>query len=494
VSATSDVAEGRTARDGWVHADSATEEIPAIAELPLASNERGHKVVDAVEQKTVDGLLLDDLMTDGRLDMYDEVRRAGLFRVNLTKDGIVIQATGHIGLIAVNERVSVNVKPRVPVPNLQRILRVTEHRFVSLKPHVRGYAAHSESIPSLLNLLAESLLDSIDDVAAKGVYRAYIQKDGDTTFPRGHILMGKTLRRHVARDIHHRVAAAWFEPTVDIAPNRCLKYAVWHLGQRYASVAWPRKDPARGIMRRLNRAYHLFDGVRLERSRSFLDDPTVQQPGRLPSIRAYYRSALDLAVTIVRDRGIRFDVSGKDVVLASLLLNLADLFEKYALGILRSRLTTLPSVVVLDGNATERDGGGQKALFDPESPENTEATPDIVFRRAAPCAPEDRYPILIDVKYKPVSGLANRDDVNQAIAYGVSYRAPSVVLLHPRTDDKTPLGRRELGRVGGMTLYEYVFDLSADALEDEEDRFASSMGDLLVNGHDNWFSGTFGDA
>lgn len=121
----------------------------------------------------------------------------------------------------------------------------------------------------------------------------------------------------------------------------------------------------------------------MDTTRSFLSDPLVSDPQRLPAIRAYYERALRLASVIARGAGVAFGERGGEVELASLVVNLEDAFEAYLRFVLTSGLHDfLPVVQVLDGNDTESDGGG-KRLFDTVSQEDldpkSDATPDIVL-------------------------------------------------------------------------------------------------------------------
>lgn len=396
-----------------------------------------------VEEHEAIEIPLSDLMEGDRLHLYPEVTRKNYFRVYFKDDRLLFQAGGFVGLIPVNPRVAIFVRQRVPVRNLERLIAVAEHAPVSLAPHERSYAVHEESNPSLLDLLARAFLASLSVVEAEGLYREYEQTVEDTSFPRGRILMGQTVHRHAARGVSNRITASWFAQSIDTAPNRCLKYAIWYLAGRYNSVRLNRAG-AKSILYELNRVYHLFNGVELDRSRRFLDDSLVADPGRLPSIRAYYRNTINLASTIIRDQGVTFDGRGDDVLMASFLINMETVFESYLRVVLRRRLESLsPKVKVLDGNKSGSHGG-KKLLFD-EAPSEI-ATPDIVIGMTTRSATAPQYPLLIEVKYKKIRGAPERSDINQAISYATSYRAPHVVLAHPRVEGSKH-GLHILGRI-----------------------------------------------
>ena len=73
---------------------------------------------------------------------------------------------------------------------------------------------------------------------------------------------------------------------------------------------------------------------------------------------------------------------------------------------------------------------------------------------------------------------ADRNDVNQTVTYAASYNAPVAMIVHPH-QKKSKLGLNAVGRVGGITLFQYGFDLSADDLGQEEGTFVSAIRNLL---------------
>ncbi len=412
---------------------------------------------------------------------YPEVTGKNLFDIDLRKDRLVFRAGRFVGQIPVNERVAIDVRPRVPFANLERVLRIVNQEPLSLAPHSRRYAEHVVGAPSLLQSLADGLVDALVSVEAAGLHRQYVRRSADTSFPRGRILMSETMRRHEARGMHHRAAVSWFEPSVDTPTNRCVKHAIWYLAQRFRGAG--RGAENRRRLTNLNRLYHLFGGVALDQRLDFLSDPLVNDPRRLPAIRSYYERAIRLAVMIARNSGVAFGERGGEVELASLVVNLEDAFEEYLRVVLASRLVDyLPDIRVLDGNLNETEGGGGKNLFATarqndlgiESP----VTPDIVLRRSTSDGTEPENPVVLDVKYKIYKPRAARDDVNQTMTYAASYGSPVAIIAHPH-QEKSKRGLQTVGRVSGTTLYQYGFDLAAEDLHNEEDDFVKSVRKLI---------------
>lgn len=308
----------------------------------------------------------DDLVVNGRFQMYEEVIGRQYFTVFMRKDRLVFQAGNFVGLIPINERVAINVRPRVPVSSLERLLRIANASPVSLKREKRTYALNSEPLPSLLDVLAAALIDSVELILANGLHREYRRSEADTSFPRGRIMLSDTVRRHQSRGIEHRVTASWFERTGDTGPNRCVRFALHHLAHCYPGMA--PTSTTRSSLRALNRLHQVFSVAKLDPSQTFLDDPIVREPSRLPGLRAYYEQPLHLAKIIIQGQGISFGGRDPNVVMPSLVVNLEKIFEDYVRAVLRDQFRQLmPDVVVLDGNH-DPPVGASRGVFDGRVP------------------------------------------------------------------------------------------------------------------------------
>lgn len=445
--------------------DAAADELP-LEELHASRRQRRPY---SVEEHAVVPIPLSELLVDGKLELYPAVTGRGYFRIGLAKEHLEFQAGGWIGVIPINDRVTIDVRPRVPVRNLERLIAISEHRPFSLAPHLRRYTPADIEVPALLDLLAEGLVDAIRDIEANGLYREYQRVTEDTAFPRGRILLSDTIKHHRSRGIQHRVRTSRFEPAVDTAPNRCLKYALWYLSRRFRELQ-PRKGRSR-LLSDLNQTYHLFDAVKLDHSQSFLIEPLVVNPDTFPAIRAYYRDALQIALTIVENRSVMLRDEGSEIQMASWVVSMEKIFEAYLRIVLRERLKDLaPTIRVLDGN-DDPPMGGSKSLFDEGA--TTQATPDIVIRQTHEEFASTQYPLIVEVKYKKVM-TPERDDIEQAIVYAASYRAPIAVIAIPQRGGAAH-GLTLVGKIQEISLYQYAIDLAAADPAQEEEAFAQAM-------------------
>lgn len=420
------------------------------------------------EYDPVDVPLSDLLNAKGNLRLNPDVESKGYFTIQLTKGAVRLQARGYVGLIPLNDRVVIDVKPRVPVGNLGHLLRVSGYVPSSLGAE-RPYATDPTWNESLVDLFAGWLAARVDVIASEGLLLLYEQREEATSFPRGRVLADATLTQLRSRGIRHQAVSSWFARTADNPANRCLKYAIWFIAGRLA-ILGSRTASRRLLLQRLGALYELFSSVPLDHSLSFLSDPLVTGARAAPSLRRYYRPALDLAVAIVRRYAVDVEVTGRGVDLPSMVLDMDSVFEGYLRNTLQAEAARVGGGIdVLDGNAA-----GKKPLFD--NPPSENATPDIVFRAAA----EHRWPLVIEVKNVPVSGNSSRGAIEQAVTYAAAYRCNQVVLAHPRARNQGGVGLRPQGRIGDLAVYQYVFDLEAPDLLAEELKFADSMFDLCA--------------
>lgn len=417
---------------------------------------------------------MEDLLVDGELELYPEVDKQDFFRLRFQDGKLVFQPGAYVGLIPINDRVVVDVQPRSPISNLTRLLDVTQHRPVQLQEHSRVYEVQEELLPSLLDSLTQALISAIHIIEVRGRHYEYHKRIQHTSFPRGRILMGRTATHYTSRGISHRVITSQYKRSSDTAPNRCLKYAIWYVAQRY--IRMQERGGIKRLLGNLNRIYHLFDDVELDHSRRFLQHPLVVDTDNLPLNYSHYQRALNVAAVIIEGKGVRLEGVGTDVAMASHFIKLDDVFEDYVRIVLQRELVDLqPRILILDGNLAG-EKGGQKGLFD--DTDEPEATPDIVVLSSVSVEINRRYPLVIEVKYKPLRGAPKRQDLNQLIAYAASYRTRVALIVQPTATNDTSTVT-PLGRIGSTLFYQCGINLSEENIKSEEENFASRVRELV---------------
>jgi 5-methylcytosine-specific restriction enzyme subunit McrC len=410
------------------------------------------------------------LLRDGSLDLYPEALPGDLFQVRLDHGRMKVKAQGLVGWIALNDRLGLDVSARVQIGDLDRILvksGVAPKEFLAL---ARTYDTSQVVLPSLRETIARAFLAAIEPIQTGGLYRPYVQRRDDTSFPKGRILPGETQRMHWPHGRRDRVRVSWFDKTLDVGPNQVLKLAIEALAELYQAASVTKG--VRETSARLNAAHRLFDGVTA--TRAGLADPDVADTSRLPAVRDYYRPAIELAKMILAGQSVRIDRPGTTLELPSLLFSLDTAFEDYLRVVLAEQLRDLaPDVLVLDGNIKAPAGAG-KGLFDGRA--SPPASPDIGLRSARHA---DRWLVMVEVKY--FDHGFGRDEFEQAIAYAASYRSP-IVLVRPRNRSDTQMGLATIGQINSVELFSYVFDLGQSALDVVERRFAVDLWRRFLSG------------
>jgi len=419
-----------------------------------------------------------DVLRDGRLDIYPWLQGTEYIEIRVGATSTRIQAKGYVGLIPINDRLILEVVPRVPL-SIPRIMEVSGESPVQLLHSFRSYATEGAMYPSLAAVYAAGLRLAVEEILQNGLLKVYERREEVTSFPHGRIDLGRTTTQQTARGVQHKATISYFRRTVDNSVNQCLLYAAWRLTQYVSTLQASGMDGRhRRLGQDLNAVWQHLGGVSLDRSEGFLGDPFVTGARTLPPLRAYYRPALDLALAITGRRAVVVESSGSSVRLPSLLVDMSTVFEAYVrqVLVLAQRANRWP-LEVLDGNILAPEGGGSQLLH---SGRYVKATPDIVFRRR-PGAPGPQHPLLVEVKYKPALDVPRRGDLNQVISYGMAFRAPAVVIAAPKA--KGTAGPRAglswIGNVESLDIYQYVLDLSGD-LPAAEREFAAVLEQVAV--------------
>lgn len=404
--------------------------------------------------------------------LNSEIDGRDVLRANFRRGKLQLQATSYVGVIPLNEQVVLRVRPRVPLANLTRMVIATGHSVLPLRAF-REYAGRGTAEDWAMDIYADALLDHIDTILDSGLMRVYQRLEGEGHYPHGRIDVTRTVQRFAARGIPNRASYSWHERTVDVPTNRCLKAAMeLVLAHLLKERDQPRKGD-RAKVKRLAGQLAAFDDVSQDADLRFLDDPEVRGDVPLPDPRAYYRPALDLALLIVRGRGIALEIGGDDVQMGSLLIDTNKLFENFVrVSLSKYAAAQRWKVEVLDGNKE-----GKVDLYDVPDPgpdpfgvplnalasnDAGTAQPDIVLRDES-----GGFPLIAEVK-NTVHGrdaeaydvLPERGEVEQAVTYALRYDLPFALLIHPWI--KGTKGLVYVGRVRTVDVYDYRLDLSAD--------------------------------
>jgi 5-methylcytosine-specific restriction enzyme subunit McrC len=399
-----------------------------------------------------------------------EIEGRDILRATFSKGVLRLQATSYVGVIPLNDRVIVRVRPRVPIANLTRMVVDTEHSVLPLSAF-REYSGRGTADDWTMDLYADAILDEVDRLLDSGLLRAYQRHEDEGHFPHGRIDFNRTIQRFAAKGVPNKAAFSWFERSVDTPVNRCIKAAMESIHEHLSKA---REKPRKGDRRRFARlAGHLlaFEEVSDDRDHRFLDDDQVQGLAPLPESRAYYRPALDVALLICRGVGIGLELGGDDVRMRSLLIDTNKLFESFVRVSLSKHAAQHGwAAEVLDGNLQGRvdlyDVPGKLpsplglplqalASLDPGK-----AQPDVVVR-----ALDSTVLLIAEIKNTSHGKGANdvlpdRGEVEQAVTYALRYGLDSTLLIHPWV--RGTKGLVYVGRIRSLDVYDYRLDLSSE--------------------------------
>ena len=407
------------------------------------------------------------LFKNGKPNIYDDVLNRNFFRFFLKGDKLIFQAAGFLGLIPINDGVAIEVRSRVPVANLERLLLLTpQYSPEILRDRLRNFGLSSVSLPSLLDLLATRLLDAVKEVRAEGLHYWYVQRSQFGSSPTGRIRPFESAKLQASTGRRLAIASSAFERTFDTAPNRCLRLALRHLHDVYRGMR--NREGARGIASQLAIEEGYLAVAKLDHTQHFLADALVKAPQLLPSTKSSYSAALSVAKMVLQHESVNIRSQTSDVSLSSVLVNMEDVFEGYLRAVLDKHLSGR-RCSVLDGNLNE-PAGAARLLFD-DGTKSNRVTPDVVLTKLSPQVSTE---FIIDAKYKPPQSVPDRDDLNQVLVYGLVYGCKRVALAYPRRRATEP-NLLLIGKVAGIEIFKVCVDLSAPDLQQEEKRLADAI-------------------
>jgi 5-methylcytosine-specific restriction enzyme subunit McrC len=419
------------------------------------------RVIYKLESRKSIELPLSAVAVNGAIEVFPHVEEKGLLFLQFRKRKVVVSAGPFIGLIPLTPKISIDVRPKMPVSNLSRVLDSARRSVSILRGTERLYLTDNLASASVLEFLASNLHDAIQPVVEGGFIKSYNSVSRLSSQPRGRIDIAGTLRAW-ERGQRHKAQSSQFEQSSDTPINRVLKAAL----QLVLTRLQPTNELRRELIRKANLTYFSLPssiGAMLDRDRSIASLAIKEQ--QLPLQKAYYYRALEISLLVLSETGVSLQESGSDVSLASFIVNFEDLFEEYLRRVLQDGAP--PGYYVKDGNKE-----GRRFLFDERKGQM--AQPDIVI--SGPAA----YPVIAEVKYKE---KPNRDDINQAITYANCFRTKNAVLVHQAASGAKS-GLYRMGTIDGITLDGYAFDLGAPKIEPQESALRDALFHLAGTSHD----------
>lgn len=425
----------------------------------------------AIREHGETDLPIEIIRRDGTFELYDDVQTKFEISYKRKKNKLIIRGGGWIGYLPINGQYALRVETRVPIENLEKILaRCTNTRLEIFQRYSRSYGESYEKPKSLFDVMADCFLAALDQIWRYGLAKGYQRYSRQSFSPHGRIDPFRT----ALGSIRTRQPTAYYSAfvrTADFGPNRVIKTALMRLLISYTCVDKQERDSHR-IRRIRDSAMHLKSvqgSSNSEHGPSQID----QYVRHLPEQNSAYINALRIANLIIQNLGIGIRQSGSAALLPAMLVDMADIFERYVRETLKKFEQEFAGCRVLDGNVS--GGRGAKAsLFSKFeiAGKNPHATPDIVIQRAG------KVLAVIDVKYKPAKQIPDRSEINQIMCYAARYDCEKVMIAYPEAPRNGKLFCK-LGEIGQAKVYRASLDLSVQDLHSEEARFAQSVFNTL---------------
>lgn len=435
-----------------------------------AGRRADHRVLQASEHATLP-LPPELVLPNGKLDIHDDVLK---YLQVLFKGGApFIQLGRYVGYIPLNDVWAINVTPRVPIGNMERLMGiVTGYKPVVLAKHLRSFSTTAEMPVSLVDLMAEQILAIFQRIWRDGLIARYERRERIGSSPVGKVRAFDSAL-HTQRGGRPIAVSSSFERTADYGPNRMLRLGVEHLMRRLLALPPELVSPKR--LTSLRRTLRGLDHITPARPSEVSPEAVASYLTSLPQYHEHYVDALLLAELIIRGQGLAIRDADGETVFRTILVDMERIFEDYARQLLARHFEQSGSMRVLNGNLG--GAGGAKVLaYETLGPgaKNADMTPDIVLQEGATTH------LVTDAKYKPNMGSPDRPDLNQILGYSLRYRCAKVMLLYPiRPEGAGPV--RFVGAIGETEIYTGHIDLASADIEREERLFCVAVQELVAD-------------
>lgn len=394
------------------------------------------------------------LMVDGQVTLDARIAERGYLNVSLSKGQVVFRADRYVGLIPVNDQLSIRIRPRAMIANISQMIVRSGIAPVAIPDFSRGYLPKFETALEPERIYAAPLVTGVERILENGIMKSYVEVSDPPAW-RGRLIVSDTIKKHRARNVRYRGEFDYKSLTYAGLENAALLQAL-KIVHRWL-VAQPGK---------INRALEVRCAAVIEKM-TFIPNIAaegrriVQEIGRsasrLPLQYSYYRDPLWAAYLLLQSQ--MPDLSKEGLIsLDSLVIDLSKVFEAFVRTVLAEQAASR-SWNVYDGNAKPT------SFFHGDQTYNVH--PDIVVaQEGSPIA-------ILDAKYKLEPKEGDRYELLSFMdAFGVSRGA----FVCPQR----PGGRsRYMGETkGGKAISLLRFDLAADDIQKEADRLVENVARL----------------
>lgn len=412
------------------------------------------------------------LVENGYVNAFKQALERDFFSVRLKQGKLIFQAGGYVGKIKINDNIILDIRPKVPITNLDRILFNGGENTLTPSIGNRKYDTSHYATSSISNFLWSEFLKEAELIYDYGLLKKYSNNSGKLSTPRGKISPFKTKIINITTGNSYAYCS-WSDRSIDTPPNRMIKYLLHKL---YENI---RDSPDKNFKRRVSYCMGCYSQIYYDQNCDFLHDI---EKFSIPSVKDYYHKIIAICYILLDTKGLSFSNTGSYVDASSLLINMEVVFENYIRKVLSEGINKKNnhSLRVLDGNKGGNSGAKKNLLNRSPHPKQIEdkviATPDALIIKETDLYSEN---IVIDMKYKVIKGNAERSDLNQIISYAASYGSKHAILIFPASGKNKGLSC--LGELDGRGIFQYFYNLSNAKLEEEESIFIDEIYRLLMS-------------
>jgi hypothetical protein len=283
------------------------------------------------------------LIEDGELKLDERITGKGFLNVSLRQGEIILRADRHVGLIPINGRVAVRVRPRANIANLSYMLAHSNVAPLAISGFSRGYIPRFQTSKAVSDVYARSLVDGCERVLTRGLMKGYHRVANPPPF-RGRLLVADTIKRHRARGNRYKQEFAYSTLSAATVENFALKEAL-----RVLIETLRREKDRKKLLPLATSVYSRFAPVpNWSEKTSALVSALGRRISLLPPQLGYYRDPLWTAYLLLQQS--LPDVGGDgSVSLDSLIIDVSKVFEAYTRRCLFDRAAS-EGWAILDGN------------------------------------------------------------------------------------------------------------------------------------------------
>ncbi|UXN65409.1 McrC family protein [Phyllobacterium sp. A18/5-2] len=403
-------------------------------------------------------LRLGSLMENGELKIDERIASKGYLTTSMAGGQIAFRTTRFVGTIPVTPTLAIKVTPRASIANLSYMLVRSGVIPAAISGFSRGYMPRFVSASNVEKIYGRSLVDGTKLIAKRGFVKSYV-KNANAPPWRGRFMASETVKRHASKGIRYRHEFDHSTLSATVIANISLKEALKQVRQWY--LANERKNP---IVKEIDTLLHnLWSVTDWDGRKADLVSELSRKVRSIPPQLAHYRDPLWAAFLILQS--LLPDVSFDGYVkLDSLIIDVSAVFEAFIRRELAERLWK-QGYSVEDGNKRPGnffvDGGGFTIH------------PDIVIKK------DGIVVALLDAKYKTDPKEQDRYEV-LSFMDAMNVDVGGFVCPTNGVDTSRYLGSTATGK----KMFGLRYDLAAEDLDVEAERFSQNAIKMITGSHD----------